>query len=279
MMKRYYIQTKKDKKIKLLDAIKDNLNLSREEAEKLIYQGSVWNSKRNVRLKDKNRLIQNELICINKPEFPILEYTLDINNIKYEDDDFIIVYKEAGLNTCQTPLSDIDCLTHGVQKYIIDKKIDYSVSTINRLDKPTKGLVFYAKNKKTEITLHEMFKARKIKKLYLCLTPQFKLEKESYIIKDQLEWKGKLSEAITYIKFLKDINRKYYFIVYPLTGRTHQIRKHFQKYLIPIYGDALYGDYSREDEMELICISYCFKHPYRGKRLNIEFIPDKYKCL
>ncbi len=278
MMKRYYIQIKANQKIKLFDAVIKHLKLNNAEAEKLIYQGSVWNSKQNLRLKDKDKILSDELIIINAPEFPIIEYTLSRENIKFEDEHFLIVYKEAGLNTCPSPLSDIDCLSHGIQKYYNEIKINYCVSTINRLDKPTKGLVFYAKNKKIEIFLHNMFKNHKVRKLYLSITPEFDLQKKIYLIHDQLQWKEKKFEAITYIKFLKEKNKMFYFFVFPLTGRTHQIRKHFLKYLKPIYGDALYGNYSRSDEMELLCFCYIFRHPVTKQKLKVEYLPEKYRC-
>jgi len=278
MQQIFSIQTGQNESLNLSEIIQKELKFSKEKTEKLIFQGSVWNDKRNLRLKNKDQIISNELIFLNVPEFPINEYTLDINNIKYEDDEILIVYKEPGINTCQTPFSDIDCLTSGIQKYYNKKKIDYTVFTINRLDKPTKGLVFYAKNKKVEIQLHQMFKNRKVKKLYLALTPKFEISKNEFIFSDKLTWKNKIQEAASYVKFIKEKDGFYYFVVYPMTGRTHQIRKHFKSYLHPIVGDALYGGYSREDEMELTCFKYIFNHPVSEKRIEVEFIPEKYKC-
>jgi 23S rRNA pseudouridine1911/1915/1917 synthase len=278
MMKKYYVQLKQTNILSLNEAIQKYLKFSKEKTEKLIFQGSVWNNKQNTRLKDKNIIFKNELIVINDPEFPIEEYTLSEKNIKYEDEHFIIYFKEGGVNTCPTPFSDIDCIAHGVQKYYDKKNIKYNVSTINRLDKPTKGLLFYAKNKDIETKLHEMFKHRKIRKLYLALTKPFDLKKTEWIFKDTLEWRGKINEAITYVKYLNQKNDFFYFLVYPMTGRTHQIRKHFKSYLHPIHGDATYGNGTREDDMELICFKYTFKHPISGKLLNIEYLPEKYSC-
>jgi 23S rRNA-/tRNA-specific pseudouridylate synthase len=277
-MKHYYIQLKKGLKMTLLDAVKKHLKISIDESRKLIYQGSVWNSARNKRLKDEKMTISSELVIINYPEYPIIEYELKKEKIIFEDEHLMIINKEAGLNTCQTPLSDIDCLVHGVQKYLDSINVVYTVFAINRLDKPTSGLVFFAKNKNVEIELHKCFHEHRIRKLYLAITPVFELSKQEFLIQDKLEWKGKQSDAATYIKFNKEKDGKYYFIVYPLTGRTHQIRKHFQKYLIPIIGDALYGKYSRDDEMNLICFKYRFVHPVTGKKMDIEYLDEKYRC-
>lgn len=272
-MKRYYIQLKKNQKMSLLETICTHLKLDENASKKLIIQGSVWHN--NKRIKDHNLIIDDTfLLQIFQPEFPIKEYSMNKQNIKYEDEHLIIINKEAGVNTCPSPFSDTDCLSYGVQKYFDEKKIDYQVFTINRLDKPTKGLVFFAKNKKVETLLHQMFKERDVKKLYLAITPKFDLKQETFFIRDFLEWKGKSQDAISYIKFTKEKNDLFYFTVYPKTGRTHQIRKHFQKYLIPLIGDATYGNYSNKDELGLTCFYYRFKHPVTNKKMEIKFLDE-----
>jgi 23S rRNA-/tRNA-specific pseudouridylate synthase len=264
----------------IIKTIIDKLKIGETEAKKLIIQGSVWNEERNKRLKNESIILKNETIFVVYPRYPINEFTLNPEDIKYEDEDMMIVFKEHGVNTCPTPFSDIDCLTHGVQKYLNNKKIDYPVYTINRLDKPTGGLVFFAKNKHTEIVLHKMFKNRKIKKFYLCVTDKFNLQKESFRIKDTLQWKGKSYKAFTYIKFIKEISEHFYFFVYPMTGRTHQIRKHFKKHLTHITGDCLYGDcYTRDDKLMLLCYGYKFIHPYTNEKIYIEHITEDFKCI
>ncbi|HOV15791.1 MAG TPA: RluA family pseudouridine synthase, partial [Spirochaetota bacterium] len=202
----------------------------------------------------------------------------DIKDIIYEDQFFMIINKPAGINTNQSPFSDIDCLSYGVQKYYDNKKINYKVNVINRLDKPTSGLLFFAKSKEIEIFLHKFFNERNIRKLYLAITEKFNLNKNEFLIRDTLTWKDKEKEAISYIKFLKEKDDKFYFIVYPMTGRTHQIRKHFKEYLKPIIGDALYGNYNSKDRLELLCIYYKFIHPVNKKIIEVRHIPDEYKC-
>lgn len=275
-MKKYYIQLKKNTSMPLVDAVSKHINIDKAQALKTIMQGSVWFE--NKRLKDPNQIIKDELLTVFYPEFPIEEFTLDENDIIYEDDYFIIVNKPAGVNTNQSPFSDIDSLPYGVQKYYDKKKINYRVNVINRLDKPTSGLVFFAKNKEIEIYLHKLFNERNVRKLYLAITPHFDIEKKEMLIKDSLEWKGKEKEAISYIKFIKEKNNLFYFTVYPMTGRTHQIRKHFQKYLVPIIGDSLYGKYSSKDRLQLICFYYKFKHPVTKKSLEIKYLPEEYNC-
>jgi 23S rRNA-/tRNA-specific pseudouridylate synthase len=65
----------------------------------------------------------------------------------------------------------------------------------------------------------------------------------------------------------------------PHTGRTHQIRKHFQKYLIPIYGDSIYGAYSNSDRMMLDCFSYKFIHPVTNKKMKVFYLKNEFEFL
>lgn len=269
-MKRYFIKLKK--KEKLLSAIKGYLKFNNETAMKLIKQGSVWLN--NVRVKDADFIVTNELITIYYPEKPIIEYSLLESNIICEDQYMLVVNKDAGLNSCPSPMSDVDCLSNGINKYYKEKGINYIATPINRLDKPVKGLLFFAKDKKSASLLHDMFRKKNIKKLYIAVTEKFKLCKEKLLIKDELEWKGKKQKAASYIKFIKEEDELFYFLVYPLTGRTHQIRKHFARYLTPIIGDSLYGGYKSSDELRLCCFYYRFIHPVTLEKKEICYLED-----
>lgn len=275
-MKKYYINVLQEN-ISLKDAIVKYMHFSEEKSIQLINYGSVWIN--NKREKNRDYILNNSLVIIYYPEKPIIEYTLSKDNIKYEDEYFMIVHKEAGINSCPTPLSDIDNILYGVQKYYNENNIKYNVSPINRLDKPTEGLIFFAKNKKVEPLLHNLFRDRKIKKLYLAITPQFELKEKSLLINDPVEFKGKSYEAITKIWLYKKINEEFIFLVYPLTGRTHQIRKHFKKFLVPIKGDALYGNYSSSDKLRLICFYYKFKHPVTNKNIMVSHLEKDYDFI
>jgi len=269
MMKRYYLKQIQGEKNALLDLITKELNIDKNKALELIKQGSVWDDSLKKRIKNPDFIVESQLIIVFVPEFPIIEFILNKNDIIYEDDFFIVAYKKKGVNSTPTPFSDIDCMIYGVQKYYNENKIDHIVSPLNRLDCPTDGLLIYAKDKETEKYFHRLFRERKIKKLYFAKTVAFKNLKNVALIRDNLTWKNKSSEAISYIKFIKQHNGEFYFCIYPATGRTHQIRKHFQKYLSPIIGDSLYGNYSRNDELQLTCYYYRFIHPYTGNNFEI----------
>ena len=155
-------------------------------------------------------------------------------DIKYEDDHLLIVYKRGGVPVQPTPYSDIDNLLHGVQKYYDGKRIRYRAAPINRLDLPAQGLVFFAKDKKSEIALNRQFQQHQVRKRYLAATVAFPGVKPSYIIRSALEWQGSSKDALTYVRFCRENDGRFYFLVFPQSGRTHQIRRHFQEQVAPL---------------------------------------------
>ena len=270
MMKHYYIQLKKDETMPLAQTLVTKLKMQEDEVKTLIYQGGVWDNNTKVRLKDPDMLVTDaHLLSIYVPEFPIIEYTLKPEDIIYEDEYLTVIYKPKGINTTPSPFSDIDCIIHSVQEYYDKNGIDYVVQPINRLDCPTDGLLVYAKNKQIEIAMHKIFMDRRIRKMYIARTKPFPMKRQTFLFHDMLEWKGKEQEAISYVKFLSETNGMYNFCVYLMTGRTHQIRKHFKRYLNPIIGDSIYGNYKRTDELQLTCYYYRFNHPATGKQLEL----------
>jgi 23S rRNA-/tRNA-specific pseudouridylate synthase len=276
-LQRFFIRLKVGQAMTLSEALQKHLRLDPEGARQLILQGSVWDGERKLRLKDGDMAITHQLLCVDRPKFTIHEYELLPEEIKFEDSDLLLVYKRGGVAVQPTPYSDIDCLLHGVQQYYNRQGLAYWAAAINRLDLPAQGLVFFAKNKQSEIALHRMFQERKVKKRYLAVTPAFAGVKPGYIIRSALEWQGRVKEALTYVRFCRENKGLFYFLVFPQTGRTHQIRRHFQEQLVPLIGDHLYGNYPGRAELGLICFYYSFFHPLSGKKIKVSFLPHSWR--
>ena len=277
-MKRYYIHIKQTPQT-LRDALVKHLSLSAVQAEKLIFQGSVWQVKPEKRLKNADQVFIDELVRVNIPMYPVKECVVTDDAIAYQDKYVLIVYKQANVPVHPTPYSDIDSLSYAVGRLMGDTAGGYQSSAINRLDKPTQGLVFFAKDKETERRLHAMFREHQMKKRYIAVTASCEDLQSSYIIRDDVTWNGKTKTAATYVRHLKDKNGLSYFLVFPQTGRTHQIRQHFQKRIAPLVGDKKYGTGSSDDEMGLICFEYRFVHPRTGKMIRVRRMPEELKML
>jgi 23S rRNA-/tRNA-specific pseudouridylate synthase len=270
-MKKYYIQVKNDNKDNLAALIEKHLSLPGEIVRYLISIGAVWDKNTNQRLKDPGYICHHELVVIHKPAYKVPLYHFHEQDIVYEEPDFMIVYKKGKYPTVPTPYSDVNSLSYALQNFCNQRKSGSAVYVINRLDTHTRGLVFFAKNKKTERLLHAMFAERRIKKWYTAKTAPFEGVKNNYLIRDTLEWNGKVKNAETYIHLLEKSDSGYCFLIRPHTGRTHQIRKHCAAYLSPVIGDPVYGNNPRHADMALICFAYVFPHPVTGKKMVVKY--------
>jgi 23S rRNA-/tRNA-specific pseudouridylate synthase len=276
-LQRFFIRLKAGQTMTLGAALQKHLRVTAAEARKLIEQGSVWDGERKVRLKNEKMNITSQLLRVDRPKFTISAYELLLEDIKYEDNDLLIVFKKAGVAVQPTPYSDSNCLLHGVQQYYDRLGMAFRAAPINRLDLPAQGLVFFAKNKPSEIALHRMFQEQKIRKCYLAATKVFTGVQTSYIIHSALEWQGRSKEALTYVRFCREKDGLFYFLVFPQTGRTHQIRRHFQEHIVALSNDHLYGNYSGRAELGLICFHYSFRHPFSGKKITVKFLPAAWR--
>ncbi len=276
-MDRFFIRLKAGQTMTLSAALQLHLHVTAEGAQQLIRQGSVWDGERKVRLKDEHMPITGQLLCVNRPKFSIHEYELHPEDVKFEDRDLMVVYKRGGVPVQPTPYSDIDNLLHGVQKYYDEKRIAYHAAPINRLDLPAQGLVFFAKNKKSEIALHRLFQEHKVRKRYLAATASFDGVQPSYIIRSALEWQGSSKSALTYVRFCRESAGRYFFLVFPQSGRTHQIRRHFQERVAPLLGDVRYGGAAAGSELWLLCFHYSFRHPASHEKITVSFLPEKWR--
>lgn len=276
-MDRFFIQLKAGESLTLAETLEKHLKITGGEAERLLRQGSVWDNERKERLRDGRMTIRRQLLRVDRPKFRIREYSLDPGDIKFEDDHLLIVYKRGGVPAQPTPYSDIDNLLHGVQKYFAGQRLRYRAAPVNRLDLPAQGLVPFAKNKRCEVALHRLFEERRIRKRYLAATPAFAGMKPSYIIRSELEWQGKSREALTYVRFCREHGGRFFFLVFPQSGRTHQIRRHFQERVAPLVGDMRYGGADPSPELWLLCFQYVFPHPACREKVSVRFIPPSWQ--
>lgn len=196
----------------------------------------------------------------------IAPYEKDINII-YEDDDVLVVNKEANFvvhpgagNKANTLLNAI--VDHLSFKGGNDDKFDpQRLGIVHRIDKDTTGLLVIAKNEFAQTNLMEQFKNHTVGREYigLCLsTPRADREinkEESGRIETHigrhptnrkkmavLESGGKV--AITNWKKIEEMKYATLLSFRLETGRTHQIRVHMEYLNSPLIGDKLYGDFS-----------------------------------
>lgn len=219
--------------------------------------------------------------------------------IIYENNDFLVINKPAGLLVHQTNKNEKNTLTDWlIKKYPEIINVGENAlrpGIVHRLDKDTSGIMIIAKNQRTFEYLKELFKNHQIQKKYLALVWGIPKNKKGLInfpiglkqksIKRTIYSLKLQKEAITKYKVLKSFKNKKGDIfslleVFPQTGRTHQIRVHLKSIGNPICGDKLYGK-KNDDFKRLMLHALAIEfNPEKGKILKIETeIPKEFKYL
>jgi 23S rRNA pseudouridine1911/1915/1917 synthase len=198
-----------------------------------------------------------EIVIPPRPPAEIVPQDIPID-IRYEDDDLVIVNKPAGLTVHPAPGNPDGTLVNGLMHHFDGKLSSGSHSfrpgIVHRLDKETSGLLIVAKTDVAHVKLTEMFQNRQIDKYYkaiVCGVPQdaeFTIEQPIDRSKTDRKKMAVLSsgrDAIThcsiqrYFDFFSLLNIKLE------TGRTHQIRVHCAFINNPILGDETYNSPKR----------------------------------
>jgi 23S rRNA pseudouridine955/2504/2580 synthase len=179
--------------------------------------------------------------------------------VVYEDENILIVSKPIGMVVQDAENVNEATLTDEVRSYLYEKKeynpsmqIGFDPSPAHRIDRNTSGLVIYGKNMESLQDLNDMFKRRVgIHKTYLALVCG-KVDKEGKINKPlnkdekdktvRIDYKEGKTAITAYAPVL--YNDDFSLVeVKILTGRTHQIRVHFNSIGHSLIGDKKYGDF------------------------------------
>lgn len=151
---------------------------------------------------------------------------------------------------------------------------------VHRLDMATSGLLLLAKTKEVHQSLQAQFRSRTVKKRYVALldglvgpdegTIELPLCPDLLDRPRQTVNRERGKPAITQFRVLDRKNGRTRIALYPLTGRTHQLRVHVAHtdgLNCPIAGDQLYGQSA--DRLYLHAERIEFKHPVTGCRVEV----------
>ena len=206
--------------------------------------------------------------------------------VVYEDNHIIVVNKAAseivqGDKTGDAPLSEI------VKQYLkekYNKPGNVYLGVTHRLDRPTSGLVIFAKTSKALPRLNEMFKLSEVKKTYWAIvkTPPKNSEGElvHYLVRNEKQNKSyaydkevpNSKKAILNYKVIGKSENYYLLEIDLQTGRHHQIRCQLAKVGCPIKGDLKYGS-ARSNPDGSICLHaryISFVHPVSKQLIELE---------
>lgn len=203
----------------------------------------------------------------------------------YEDEFLAVINKPAFLKVHPAKKFDeevtlVDLL---FKKIPIEEKENWSLERpflVHRLDRETSGVLIIAKKPQTQFLLAKQFQQRQIKKVYRAICCG-KLEVEKGEINAPIKKQKNLSkihqlgkEAKTLFKVLSQKGDYLYLELYPITGRTHQIRTHLSFIGVPIIGDVKYNGSTEVNgkkvpRIMLHAYSIEFYHPWREKWLKL----------
>lgn len=177
------------------------------------------------------------------------------HQILYEDNHLLIINKKVG-QLVQGDKTGDKSLLDLIKNYIKERDAkpgNVFLGLVHRIDRPTSGLVIYAKTSKALSRLTQMVKNREIKKTYWAIVPKEmipqsqtlthylkKNEKNNKTIVYAKETNGAKKAVLTY-QILKILDNYQLLEVDLETGRHHQIRAQLSKIGVPIKGDLKYG--------------------------------------
>lgn len=181
--------------------------------------------------------------------------SFDSSQIVFEDNHLLVVNKKVG-QLVQGDKTGDESLLELIKSHI--KKRDQKpgnvfLGLVHRIDRPTSGLVIYAKTSKALTRLTQMVKNREIKKTYWALVPKEiiphsqrlihylkKNEKNNKAIVFPKPTEGAKEAVLTY-NIIKILDNYQLLEIDLETGRHHQIRAQLSKTGVPIKGDLKYG--------------------------------------
>ena len=208
--------------------------------------------------------------------------------ILFEDNHLLVINKLCGELVQGDETGDMTLADMAKQylKEVYHKEGNVYLGIPHRLDRPTSGIVVYAKTEKALVRLNEMFKGNSVKKIYWAIVDKLPSQETGtlihYIIRDTkqnksiatpIERKGSKLAKLDY-KLIAS-SKTYHLLEIQLhTGRHHQIRAQLAAIGLHIKGDLKYG-FPRSNPDGGICLharKISFLHPV--KKTEITLVAD-----
>jgi len=203
--------------------------------------------------------------------------------VLYEDNHLIAINKKSGDivqgdKTGDAPLSDF------VKAYIkkkYNKPGEVFLGTIHRLDRPTSGVVLYARTSKALTRMNEQFRNKEVQKTYWAVVdnppPNTSGKLDNFLQKNEKQNKSYVTKnkegkhAVLDFKLLKKLDNFYHLEVKPQTGRHHQIRVQLANIGCIVKGDLKYGAKrsNKDANIHLLAQKLEFVHPVTKEPISI----------
>lgn len=225
--------------------------------------------------------------------------------ILFEDENFMIVHKPAGIATQTDRMGQIDVVSE-LKNYLAKKGDNTYIGVIHRLDQPVEGLLVFAKNKKTAANLSRQLTDGVLKKYYYALVYGSPEARDGEFTDELVKCSGNVSAVKENVADEKlraqskraklqyhccntvKLTEEYTYSLVEIelfTGRHHQIRVQMSCHNMPLLGDIKYGTEASGQlskmlgikQTALMAYKLVLKHPKTGKIVKFELkIPDSW---
>jgi 23S rRNA pseudouridine1911/1915/1917 synthase len=268
--------------------------VSRVAIQRLIEQGHIRVNGRTA--KSTHHPSAGERIEVRWPEARPAEAQAEAIplNILFEDADLLVLNKPPGLVVHPAAGHEEHTLVNALLHHCAGQLSGIGgvarPGIVHRLDKETSGCLVVAKNDAVHVSLANQFAGRQVEKIYHAIVcgeiPRDHGEIRAAIARHPTHRKrmtvadGRGREAWTSYRVFERLDSATLVEVLLHTGRTHQIRVHFQHLGFPIVGDATYG--SRQNRRLADVMGYyaprqmlhaqklSFRHPQTKKKMTCE---------
>lgn len=211
--------------------------------------------------------------------------------ILFEDNHLIVINKKPGELT-QGDITNDETLGDKVKVYLkkkYNKPGNVYLGITHRLDRPTSGIIIFAKTSKALTRLNELFRKNDIKKTYWAVVKSINKKGpkklENFLIKNQKQNKSYVTEnsnkkaknAILYFNSILELQKYSLLSIKLETGRHHQIRTQLSHIGFPIKGDLKYGfpRSNKDGSINLHSRKINFTHPVSKKNIEVIANPPK----
>ncbi|HIZ24559.1 MAG TPA: RluA family pseudouridine synthase [Candidatus Gallimonas intestinigallinarum] len=203
--------------------------------------------------------------------------------ILYEDNHILVVLKEQNLASCPDESGDENLLDllKDYLKRTYDKPGNVYLGLVHRLDRPTGGVMVFAKTSKAAGRLAEQMKTGDFEKRYLTVLNGAPSPESGKLVN---YLKKNTINNMVYLSTEGTDGAKYAALDYRVlekrgglaltevklhTGRSHQIRVQFAGIAHPVYGDMRYGgEFAIKGRLALWAYSLAFTHPVTKERMR-----------
>ncbi|WP_333576021.1 pseudouridine synthase [Sphingobacterium sp. Lzh-3] len=217
--------------------------------------------------------------------------------ILYEDESIVAINKPHGLLVHRSSIAR-DASEFALQ--LLRDQLGKTVYPAHRLDRKTGGILLFSLNKETDQYLQKSFQERKVDKKYLAVLRGFApaeglidypLKRDDGTVQEAQTSFRLLAQGELAVPFGKFPTSRYSLVeANPITGRMHQLRRHFAHIFHPIIGDRPHGcnkqnkfwkETYQMDTMLLHASELTFKHPLSGEEVHIKapLQPDFIRAL